>query len=159
MHYIWYCIWGMHDLLDWKFYKHLSLILRKLFDKVIGLLWFLKMLYHWFCCLRYVSQVTFKYSNKLFKFIILTCELFLLFYSCIVTIVIIQWLSSWILSTCGPNEAPGRKHNLPVGLMKLLVETQLTCGPNEAPGRNKDVWSFTCGPNEALGRNTTYLWA
>ena len=60
----------MHDLLDWKFYKHLSLILGKLFDKVIGLLWFLKMLYHWFCCLRYVSQVTFKYSNKLFKFII-----------------------------------------------------------------------------------------
>ena len=49
----------MHDLLDWKFYKHLSLILGELFDKVVGLLWFLKMLYHWFCCLRYVLE-TFK---------------------------------------------------------------------------------------------------
>jgi hypothetical protein len=28
----------MHDLLDWKFYKHLSLILGELFEKVIGLL-------------------------------------------------------------------------------------------------------------------------
>jgi hypothetical protein len=28
----------MDDLLDWKFYQHLSLILRELFDKVIGLL-------------------------------------------------------------------------------------------------------------------------
>jgi hypothetical protein len=28
----------MHDLLDWEFYKHLSLILGELFDKVIGLL-------------------------------------------------------------------------------------------------------------------------
>ena len=56
-------------------------------------------------------------------------------------------------STCGPNKAPGRKHNLPMGLTKLLVETQLTCGPNEAPGRNRDVWSFTCEPNEAPGRN------
>ena len=46
----------MHDLLDWKFYKHLSLILGKLLDKVIGLLWFLKMLYHLFCCLRYVLE-------------------------------------------------------------------------------------------------------
>ena len=63
----------MHDLLDWKFYKHLSLILGELFDKVIGLLWFLKMLYHWFCCLRYVLE-TFKclgiiwISHKLYEY-------------------------------------------------------------------------------------------
>ena len=42
---------------------------------------------------------------------------------------------------------------LPVGLTKLLVETQLTCGLSEALGRNQVVWFFTCGPNEALGRN------
>ena len=112
----------MHDLLDWKFYKHLSLILGELFEKVIGLLWVLKMLYHWFCCLRYVLE-TFKclgiiwISDKLCEyfecwkdciFIMLTCELFWLFYSCAVTIVIIWWLPSWMPFTCGPNEAPGR---------------------------------------------------
>jgi hypothetical protein len=141
----------MHDLLDWEFYKHLSLILGELFDKVIGLLWFLKMLYHWCCCLRYVLE-TFKcfgnyldkwqalwilwmlngliklFGNELCIFIMLTCELFLLFYPCAVTIVIIRWLPVGC--------------RLPVGLTKLLVETQLTCGPNEAPGRI-----------------TTYLWA
>ena len=106
----------MHDLLDWKFYKHLSLILGELFEKVIGLLWFLKMLYHWFCGLIYVLE-TFKglryvliklLGNELRIFIMLTCELFLLFYPCAITIVIIWWLPSWMPFTCGPNEAPSR---------------------------------------------------
>ena len=111
----------MHDLLDWKFYKHLLLILEELFDKVIGLLWILKMLYHWCCCLRYVLE-TYKGLGIIWindKF----CEYFecwkdyfyyvnlwaiLLFYSCAVTIVIIWWLRSWMPFTCEPNEAPGR---------------------------------------------------
>ena len=59
-------------------------------------------------------------------------------------------LVPWQLWLYGDYQARCR---LPVGLMKLLVETQLTCGPNEAPGRNKVVWFFTCGPNEAPGRN------
>ena len=34
-----------------------------------------------------------------------------------------------------------------------------TCGPNEAPSRNKVVWSFTCEPNETPGRSlVTWLW-
>ena len=120
----------MHDLLDWKFYKYLSLILGELFDKVIGLLWFLKILYHWFCCLRYVLE-TFKglgiiwISDKLCEY--LKCwgcyqitwkwtmyfyydDLWaiLLFYSCAKTIVIIWWLPSWMPFTCQPNEVPSR---------------------------------------------------
>ena len=120
----------MHDLLDWKFYKHLSLILGELFDKVIGLLWILKMFYHWFCCLRYVLE-TFKglgiiwISDKFCEY--LECWrcyqitwkwimyfyydnlwAILLFYPYAMTIVIIWWLPSWMSFTYGPNEAPGR---------------------------------------------------
>uniref|UniRef100_A0A2N9HRA9 RNA-directed DNA polymerase n=1 Tax=Fagus sylvatica TaxID=28930 RepID=A0A2N9HRA9_FAGSY len=66
--------------------------------------------------------------------------------------------ASWEREDIMQSRYPDLFHNqagcrLPVGLTKLLVESQLTCGPNEAPGRNKVVWSFTCGPNEALGRN------
>ena len=132
----------MHDLLDWKFYKHLSLILGELFEKVIGLLWVLKMLYHWFCCLRYVLE-TFKclgiiwISDKLceyfeywkdYIFIMLTCKLF-----CCFTLMPWQlWLNGDYPAGC----------HLLVGLTKPLVESQPTCGPNEAPSSN-----------------TTYLWA
>ena len=78
-------------------------------------------------------------GNELCIFIMLTCELILLFYPCAMTIVITRWL----LAGC----------RLPVSLTKLLVETQLTCGSNKTPGRNKVVWSFTCEPNEAPGGN------
>ena len=78
-------------------------------------------------------------GNELCIFIMLTCELILLFYPCAMTIVITRWLPT---GCC-----------LPVGLTKLLVETQLTCGPNDAPSRNKVVWSFTCERNETPGRN------
>ena len=99
-------------------------------------------------------------GNELCIFIMITCELLLLFYPCAVTIVIIRWLPSWMPFTCGPNEAPGRnkvvwsftcRPNEAPGRSQVM--RSFIYRPNEAPGRSLVVWSFTCGPNKALGRS------